>query len=545
MWRFAHDKLREGVIASIAIPERPGLHRLIAETIEMLYEDNPDYTLPLALHWREAGDEARDMHYSSLAGSQILRQGIVSEAVSLLERAHRLGQRLPHDDLWYARLCHSLTEATIAIGRPQQSFAYLLEAIKTLKVPTLPPAATVDEVLSRPIAIDLSGYSQDARLLIHDIYMSLAYNYMEISAQTLEGIETVLTAAAMQEPFGPSLALADAYALQAYALQLAGVPEQAALAAERAAVILVPMSEEDESQLPTMARALSNLAFYWTFAARWNESLRDGQRAARLYQRTGDPLRSRATLMNLAVTYEWQGDFKRGMELRQREYETALRGNTIYGQVRALAGVGQLQAYMGDLDASVASLEHRAELVHILDNPTSTRYTYLGMIYWKLGRLDEAVAVLGRALNEVRRIMLPTGHDLFSIPNTAEVLLGVWETTPEKAMPFLDDAPMVYRLLHDYALRYASGESHMTVFMGRFAWLRGDHEEAMRLWRHAVEVGATRGTPYAQALARLEIGRHLPATDATRLPHLIKARDLFEAIGTTYDLSRVNRELNS
>jgi len=158
VWRFAHDKLREGVIASIAIPERPGLHRLIAETIEMLYEDNPDYTLPLALHWREAGDEARDMHYSSLAGSQILRQGIVSEAVSLLERAHRLGQRLPHDDLWYARLCHSLTEATIAIGRPQQSFAYLLEAIKTLKVPTLPPAATVDEVLSRPIAIDLSGF---------------------------------------------------------------------------------------------------------------------------------------------------------------------------------------------------------------------------------------------------------------------------------------------------------------------------------------------------------------------------------------------------
>ncbi|NJL34928.1 MAG: tetratricopeptide repeat protein, partial [Chloroflexaceae bacterium] len=83
-----------------------------------------------------------------------------------------------------------------------------------------------------------------------------------------------------------------------------------------------------------------------------------------LYQRTGDLLRSRVTLMNLAATYEWQGDFQRGMEMRQREYETALQADDPYGQMRALAGVGQLHVYLGNLEEALRCFQRRAELAH-------------------------------------------------------------------------------------------------------------------------------------------------------------------------------------
>lgn len=545
-WRFAHDKLREGALGRIPPGERTALHLLIAQSLEQAYGDDPDHTAQQAYHWGQGGNEEREAYYSALAGERLLRQGAYGAAMQLLERARTLAQHQERPALWHMRLSRNLADASVAMGQPEQSLHYLREALRYLNAP-MPPmseTASIAERLTGMREIDVSGIPAEDRQRIIDIQLVLGYNYCEMSYDVVRGLDFVLFATVLQEPFGVSLQLADCYALLATVLQTCGELERAAEAAQRAAHILVSMTAAEESNLPTMARALSNLAFYWTFAARWEESLRDGKRAAQLYRRIGDLLRWRATLMNLAVSYEWLGDFRRGMEMRNQEYEIARRGGDMIGQVRALAGVGQLQAYLGDLEESLISFERRSELLALIANSGSTRYTYLSMIYWRLGWVDRAREALSLAVEEMGRIVIPTGHDMFSIQNTAEVLFGLWEAHPDNVSVYAEDIPMVVSLLEGYIQRYPSGEAQMKVMLGRYMWLRGDTQQAMRLWHHALELADERDTLYARALAHYEIGRHLPSDQQQRGCHLEQARTLFEQLGTRWDLERLKSREN-
>lgn len=528
-WRFAHDKLREGVIAAIPTAELPAMHAELARGLEQVYGDDSDQSERQAYHWGHAGNLEREAHYSALAGAHLLRQGAYSQAHTLLERAHTLADSLDQPALWRAELACNLADAVVALGRTSESFGYLYEALHHLNGPTPEQPNPDAYLLPAPI-----------RRRIVAIQITLAYNYFELSTNVGPGIAFARLATELQTPDGDTLELADCYAHLAVALRVADELPQAEQAARRAADILAALPEPAETELPTAARAHSNLAFYWTFSAAWAASLRDGERAMELYQRSGDPLRSRATLMNLAASYEWQGDFQRGMDMRQREYETAIRANDLYGQMRALAGVGQLYAYQGDLDAALRSIERRIEIAEIVNNPSSTRYTYLGMIYWRMGRIAETQATLERAVPEMGLIRIPTAHDMFSIHNTAEMTLGLWELRPDQPPLPADDIAMVIRLVEQYCRRYRSGEAQMMVLLGRFAWLQGEPAGAMRIWQHALELAGERDNRYAIGQACFEIGRRLPP-DAERANYLARARQTFAQIGAGWDLQQLVR----
>jgi len=515
-WRFAHDKLREGALLRLDSERLPALHRQLAQAIETVHGADPDYYAAQANHWGGAQDADKEREYSLLAGEQALRQGAYAEALSRLQRAETLARQA--DDLpplWRARLARFLADACIGVGLWQENIAYLQQALAALGDPS---GATLNA---------------EARNLMSEIQLELGYNYIELTTDSLGGIEYIRQAAALQERYGDSLSQADCYAMLAVILMTGQQQAEASSYAERAAELLEGLTVEAQ-RLSTLARATSNLAYYWTFAARWTESVRDGERAALLYQQIGDLIRWRATLMNLAASYEWRGDLQRGLTLRLQEYDIAQRGNNITGQIRALAGIGQMQAQLGQLEEARHSLEQRAELISRLSNSPSTRYTYLGMVYLRLGRLDEARALLPRALREMSRVGVPSAHDMFSISNTSELLLGLWEAFPQEAAQWQEAAEHIAHLAHEYGLNYLAGKSLMMVYEGRFAWLYGHHAQAMSLWEEAYSLAQIIGTPYAQALAAYETGRHLPLRSPQRQERLEIARNLLALMQARY-----------
>jgi tetratricopeptide (TPR) repeat protein len=103
-WRFSHDKLREGVLAQIDEPERPALHRQVAEAIEAVYEDPKAFAIPQTQHWRMAGDTEKERYYGTIAGSLAYDTSSYPEARQYFERALDL---LPPEnmaergDLWW------------------------------------------------------------------------------------------------------------------------------------------------------------------------------------------------------------------------------------------------------------------------------------------------------------------------------------------------------------------------------------------------------------------------------------------------------------
>jgi tetratricopeptide (TPR) repeat protein len=87
MWRFAHDKLRDGMLNELTDAEQQVLHRRVAQAMEALYGASPQHTVALAYHWGEAGDAGKEEYYTTLAGQQALSSGAFREAAMFLQRA--------------------------------------------------------------------------------------------------------------------------------------------------------------------------------------------------------------------------------------------------------------------------------------------------------------------------------------------------------------------------------------------------------------------------------------------------------------------------
>ncbi|MDX2161775.1 MAG: BREX system ATP-binding domain-containing protein [bacterium] len=129
-WRFAHDKLREGVLNQLSSSAKARLHRAAAAALEWCYGESgqpDDGSALLAYHWGAADDEERERHYLALAADRARERGAYHQAQAFGERALWLTQKrraaLPPDEAdaaiapeWLARLNACLGWAYSGLG---------------------------------------------------------------------------------------------------------------------------------------------------------------------------------------------------------------------------------------------------------------------------------------------------------------------------------------------------------------------------------------------------------------------------------------------
>ncbi len=96
VWRFSHDKIREGLLYSLENTERLTLNRTAAQIIERLYPESPAHAMRLLYHWRAAGDAAKTLHYIQQATEGHRLQRNLPEALRLLEEGLAL---IPPQDI--------------------------------------------------------------------------------------------------------------------------------------------------------------------------------------------------------------------------------------------------------------------------------------------------------------------------------------------------------------------------------------------------------------------------------------------------------------
>ncbi|VAW38131.1 hypothetical protein MNBD_CHLOROFLEXI01-4828, partial [hydrothermal vent metagenome] len=95
-WRFAHDKLRAGILDSMPTSTREVWHQTIAQHTEQVYPDDPEQAATLVYHWHEFGDFAKECHYARIAGEYAQQQFLNEAALDYFSRALEL---TPIDDL--------------------------------------------------------------------------------------------------------------------------------------------------------------------------------------------------------------------------------------------------------------------------------------------------------------------------------------------------------------------------------------------------------------------------------------------------------------
>lgn len=86
-WRFAHDKLRAGILETVTQPARIRWHQLIAGLIERIYPDQPEQAAALVYHWHEAGNHEKERIYAHIAGEFAQKQFLNEAALTFFSRA--------------------------------------------------------------------------------------------------------------------------------------------------------------------------------------------------------------------------------------------------------------------------------------------------------------------------------------------------------------------------------------------------------------------------------------------------------------------------
>ncbi|MCK6580560.1 MAG: protein kinase [Anaerolineae bacterium] len=126
-WRFAHDRLRDAVLALIPPNELPAYHRGIAEGLEAIYPENTDLAYVLSDHWREAGDRENETYYAVIVMEHRLALGILNEASRMLDRALLYTPRDPQVQL---RLYKMAGEIYYFLGKASLSAEAYADCLK-------------------------------------------------------------------------------------------------------------------------------------------------------------------------------------------------------------------------------------------------------------------------------------------------------------------------------------------------------------------------------------------------------------------------------
>jgi len=86
-WRFAHDRMRDGILDMLPRDELEKLNLLVAESIETVYPDDSAYASRLMEHWTVAGYPEKEAHYAFVAGRQSFAVNDYQEALELFLRS--------------------------------------------------------------------------------------------------------------------------------------------------------------------------------------------------------------------------------------------------------------------------------------------------------------------------------------------------------------------------------------------------------------------------------------------------------------------------
>lgn len=197
VWRFSHEKLRDGVISQMPEDTYRGLNYDVAAAMEDVYVNTRDHFGALAFHWGEANDLEKEARYTALAGEQVLRSGGYDDAINFLERALELRDPNPDNELMkqQANLMRDLGKAYFGKDRLADAKAMYEDSLRLYE--------TVDYQWGIAFAYSDLGYVTYA---MRDYEVSYRYfrrsveTAMSVRAQTVAlagivGVATLMTAA--------------------------------------------------------------------------------------------------------------------------------------------------------------------------------------------------------------------------------------------------------------------------------------------------------------------------------------------------------------
>lgn len=342
-WRFAHDKLREGVLKAISEESSRALHEEAAKAIERVYPNDPEQVVILAYHWAAAKNDEKYHHYAALAGDQAMLQGANNQAVTYYTRALEALARLPET--------------------PDRQRIYIDSAIKLTRVSAYSARREgIKDLLTRALgaAKALGDEVREARVIAN------IGTFYYVSGRTSEAFPYFQQVIGLAEKLGLEELLLLPYNFIGRALMLSGDLIKAVPMIERGITLAEKFNDIDllSGSEAFLASGLWTLG-ETTIAAE------HAKRAVELAEKLGHPSRISGTLIILASGYCYRGEWDEALAAVSRALAIAHETGDLQPLYSGNAVLGYVEMHTGKLAEGIAHLDfslHMAEKANLLLN---------------------------------------------------------------------------------------------------------------------------------------------------------------------------------
>jgi tetratricopeptide (TPR) repeat protein len=556
-WRFAHDRLREGVLDEIAEDVRPGLHRRAAEAIEAVYPGEAEQVAALAHHWVYAEDTQRAIDSLEKAGEQALRNYANEMATAFFDQALQLDDKggLGMDKVRRGRCELRLGEAYVNQSKYNEGRQHLTEGLALLGRPV--PSGKVQlaihtlgqllqQILHRLWPKHYVGRLAGRKEVQQDIsraYEKLVEVYV-FTNEMLSIVYAVFSALNTAEAAGPCPELARGYASVGAMLGVVSLRRAAKAYIQRA----LDVAQKVES-LAVQGQVALLSGIYYAAVGDWARTDELWNTASEIFERLGDRRSWESSVGNSAIAKYLQGDFRKGLELADTVYLSSCRRNAPFFQVTALTAkaglllsLGQLKQAMTCLQSARSTLAKHMDIVDVAIE--SDIHGMLLSIYLQQKEYQKASSAAQHLENLLSKSPMVQFDCLCKYASLVEARLTLWEIggqTPDIAKL----AHKACKNLERCAQIFPIGRPRAWLSRGRYLWLSGKRTKAHQFWRKSLAAAVQLAMPYEQGLAHYEIGRHLDADVAESRAHLQQAIDIFSRLGAEPARERAQAALDS
>lgn len=416
-WFFAHDKLREAILAQIAPHQRPTRHRRVALALETR-QDKHDYAA-LAHHWGQAGETYRELLYCQRAATQALDASALVAAEAYLTRARAIIEATPYADpiervavhhLWgdihrthgdrhsatqeyeaglalaesiddrrgIARCTLGLAHTESVIGKRDEA-AVRFERVRQIALEIDEPALYARALFGLGvIAHETTSYDR----AVHTYYQALSlFEQLNDTSRKIHVLNNLGTIARNQGRLVESLEYI----------------EQGLVLARRT------------GDQPMLALSLMNIGTLYQRQERFESALMAYEEALAIYQALQMTRGAANVLLTMGIVYSVMNDPGQAEERWLEAYSIYQDGDDKPGMGRTLHNLGVLWVEQGHYDKARRYFEASRPIDAEVGNQRGVMLStwQLGKIALGLGNLGQAAQLMHEALQQAHALNLP------------------------------------------------------------------------------------------------------------------------------------------
>jgi tetratricopeptide (TPR) repeat protein len=403
-YMFRHVLVQESACHTLVRADRRCVHSAAGEALKALYagrEQGPEIAPQLARHFEEADDDARAMHYYTLAGDAALARYATVEAVAAFSRALACAER---SSVEAATWQHLFT----ARGRALELNSQFAEALRNYRA-----------MGERALALGDRRLALTASVAAGQLYATATTLFDPTQAERMA--EAALAEArALDDEEAEAKILWNRLNLYRFTHR----DRQARESGEQSLEIARRLGLQGQAAL-----ALNDLMHVYANLGMWSEARRAAEEAGKLWRELGNLPMLADSLSTAGLNSNYRGEFASALRLCHEAYALCASIGNHWGQAYSLSGMGWPYWYMGEPQRAIESTEECIRLGQLggYRIPEVFDRLRLAFIFTEMGDAVRGLAFARQALEAAEQVA-PVGRaTTFAARVHAELRAGLFE----------------------------------------------------------------------------------------------------------------------